>query len=229
MNPSELLAQLKGTANSGKSRNLDIVDAVCREQFERGSKDFSVATIARICLEEKKGPSKSTIHNKTGDDYKALIATWAKFAGGGTKKPKRATENPINDVLAKIDNPAVRAVMGSVLAENKKLRGEVNLLKSQAKVVIDRRAEITSSAPQEAIQIISPSAGLTASETEALHHAVSERFLSDEGWEIDPNGRILNSRTRRAIFKVGFASAIRKVLEKESSSGKDCLSLSTRE
>ncbi len=228
MNPSELLVQLKGSANSRKARNLDIVDAVCREQQDRGSKDFSVATIARLC-QARKGPSKQTIHNRTGDAYKALIAEWAKFAGGGVKKPKRASENPLNDVLAKIDDPAVRAVMGSVLADNKKLRGEVNLLKSRANVIIDRRAEITSSASRELIQILPPSASLTVSETEALRYAISERVLEDEGWEIDPHGRILSSKSRRTIFKVGFASAIRKVLERESSSGREVLNLSAPE
>lgn len=45
----------------------------------------------------------------------------------------------MNAVLERIADPAVRAVMGAVLAENRRLRNEVRLLKANANVVIDRR------------------------------------------------------------------------------------------
>lgn len=211
MNPDELLEQLKATANPRKAKNLDIVHDVCREQFERGSKDFSVATIAKFTV-ERGGPTRQTIHNKTGDDFKGLIAAWASHTGGLSRKPRKVNENPVFAVLEKIENPAVRAVMGSVLAENKKLRGEVHLLKSQANIVIDQRPTPTASVSKETIQILPASTGLTDSEKDALRHAISASFLEDEGWEQDPNGRILSRKTKRVIFKVGFATAIRKVL-----------------
>ena len=102
------------------------------------------------------------------------------------------------------------AVMGAVLAENKKLRGEVNLLKSNANIIIDRR-EAALSQPTQTIEILPVSAGLTDSEKEALRHAVSDRLLQDEGWVQDKKGRILNAKGR-VIFKVGFTTAIRKVI-----------------
>ena len=75
MHPVDLLEQLKANANTRKQKNLDLIHAVCREQYERGSKDFSVATISRIA-QERGGPATSTIHNKTGDDFKGLIKAW---------------------------------------------------------------------------------------------------------------------------------------------------------
>src|SRR5690606_36312806 len=62
MHPNELLEQLKASATPRKAKNLDIIHAVSREQYERGSTDFSVATISKIA-QERGGPVKSTIHN----------------------------------------------------------------------------------------------------------------------------------------------------------------------
>ncbi|MCX7173727.1 MAG: gamma-mobile-trio protein GmtX [Proteobacteria bacterium] len=83
MHPDDLLDQLKKTAGPRKQKTLDLIYEVCREQYERGSRDFSVATIARIAA-DRGGPSKGAIHNTTGDDYKGLIKAWAEHTGGVT-------------------------------------------------------------------------------------------------------------------------------------------------
>lgn len=211
MHPDDLLEQIKANANTRKQKNLDLIHAVCREQYERGSKDFSVATISRIA-QERGGPATSTIHNKTGDDFKGLIKAWASHTGGVTRKVRRATNNPVWDVLDRIPDPAVRSVMGAVLAENKKLRGEVNLLKQHANIVIDYRDKFgdndKSARPGE---YLPADIGLTDSEKEALRHAISEKLLKEEGWKEDNHGRILTEKGS-PIFKIGFATAIRKIL-----------------
>ncbi len=210
MHPDDLLEQLKASATPRKAKNLDIIHAVCREQHERGSTDFSVATISRLA-QERGGPVKSTIHNNTGDDFKGLIKAWASHTGGVTRKVRKASENPVYAVLDKIPDPAVRAVMGAVLAENKKLRGEVNLLKASTEVVIDKTTK-PPSPPKETIQILPASTGLTDSEKEALKHAISDRQMQEEGWSQDSHGRVLNAKGR-PIFKVGFVTAIRKIVQ----------------
>lgn len=210
MHPDELLEQLKANATPRKAKNLDIIHAVCREQHDCGSTDFSVATISKIA-QERGGPVKSTIHNKTGDDFKGLIKSWANYTGGATRKVRKVSENPVYAVLDKIPDPAVRAVMGAVLAENKKLRGEVNLLKANTEVVIDQRT-VSACQPKDTFQILPASTGLTDSEKEALRHAISDNFMQDEGWVQDDHGRILNAKGR-VIFKVGYVTAIRKIVE----------------
>lgn len=211
MNPEQLLDQLKTSATIRKVKSLEVLNAVCREQFERGSKDFTIATIGRLS-EEKGGPAAQSIRNKTGDDFKALISAWVNHTGGSTKRQPKLNDNPLYAVLEKIPDPAVRAVMGSVLADNKKLKGEVNLLKRNAQVVIDQRpATVTASMSPQMVQILPVFTGLTDSEKEALRHAISDKLMSDEGWRIDESGRILNERGR-TVFKAGFALAIRKVL-----------------
>jgi len=209
MHPDELVEQLKATANTRKQKNLDLIHAVCREQYERGSRDFSVATIAGIA-HKRGGPTKGSIHNRTGNDFKGLIKAWAEYTGGVTRKERKVSENPYMALIEKIEDPAVRSIMASLLAENQKMRRQINLLKTNAGVVIDMRPQKITS-PKEPILIQPASTGLTDTEKEALRHAVSEKLLKDEGWSCDQRGRIINGKGRQ-LFKVGFATAIRKIL-----------------
>lgn len=209
MHPDELLEQLKKTANARKQRNLDIIHAVCREQYERGNKDFSVATIARIA-EGRGGPVKGSIHNKTGDDFKGLIRAWAEHTGGVTRKVRQQSQNPYEALIERIENPALRSLMSGILAENRRLRRENALLKSETYRVLDMRPQV-SSVPAPPIEILPASAGLLPSEIDALRQAVSAKFLAGEGWTCDEDGRIFNDRGR-TIFRAGYASAIRKII-----------------
>lgn len=211
MHPEDLLDQLKKTATPRKQKTLDLIYEVCREQYERGSKDFSVATIARIA-EERGGPSKGAIHNKTGDDYKGLIKAWAQHTGGVTRKVRQVSENPYTALIEKIENPALRSMMAGILAENRKMRREITLLKAEDNRVIDMRPQSS-----EAVQVLPASTGLFPSEIEALRHAVSDQLLKDEGWKTDAEGRVL-AETGRVIYKPGYVSAIRKIVGSEESS-----------
>lgn len=206
MTPEELLQHLKGNSSVQKQRSLDIIHEICREQYTRGSKDFSIATIGRLS-EEKGGPKAQPIRNKGGDDYRALISVWAKHTGGSTKKAPKLSESPIYAVLSKIDDPAVRAVMGSILAENTKLKGQLNVLKHHAEVIIDKRPQQSS----QTIEVFPPSANLIDSEYEALTHAISDALIKNEGWTVETNGQVKNAKGR-VLYKPGYATAIKKVL-----------------
>lgn len=208
MHPDDLLDQLKKTATPRKQRTLDIIYEVCREQYERGSKDFSVATIARLAA-DRGGPSKGAIHNVTGDDYKGLIKAWAEHTGGVTRKVRQVSENPYAALIDKIENPALRSMMNGILAENRQMRRQITLLKAEGIRVIDMRPQTAE--PREVVQILPASHGLYPSEIEALHHAVSDRLLKDEGWRTDVEGRVINE-VGRVIYKPGYVSAIRKIV-----------------
>lgn len=212
MTPDQLLEQLKQNCSSRKLRNLEILQEICRKQSERGGKDFSIATIGRLSA-EKGGPATQSIRNKTGNDFKALISAWAGHTGGSTRKLPKPNENPIFAVLDLIPDPAVRAVMGTVLAENKKLRGQIDLLKRHSEIVIDRRP-VSSSGTYFSQQIGEPHSvfkKLTESEKIALCHAISDDLIKQEGWEIDQSGRVLNHK-KRPIFKAGFATGMKKII-----------------
>ena len=210
MTPDELIDLLKAKSNARKQRSLDIINGICREQLDRGSRDFSIATIGRLSSEQG-GPSPQTIRNKGGDDFRALIATWAEHSKGAMKKPPKIQESGISSILGKIEDPAIRSIVGSILAAKSKLQRDVNLLKQQAEIIIDRRTIPSSLTTQGDDSLAILSDRLTASETTALSHAISAELMDQEGWTIEKSGRMVNN-IGRTIFKAGFATAIRKML-----------------
>lgn len=214
MTTDELLKLLKNKSNARKQRSLDRINGICKEQLERGSRDFSIATIGRLSSEQG-GPSPQTIRNKGGDDFRALIATWTEHSNGAMKKPPKIQESGISSILGKIDDPAVRSIVGSILAINAKLQRELNLLKQQTEIVIDRRTSTLSTTKKQDALSSSFSESLTPSELTALSHAISNELMEQEGWSIEKSGRVVNN-LGRTIFKAGFFTAIRRLLIKDS-------------
>ncbi|WP_321920532.1 gamma-mobile-trio protein GmtX [Paraburkholderia tropica] len=211
--PYEVLAALKSAANARKQRNLDIVHGVCEGLHRLGSRDFSISTVGRKS-QELGGVSKDALYNRTSVDYRTLIGAWAKWSGSGMAKPTIPLR-PLKeeDMLLKIPDPAVRAVFGAIVAERNRLRSEINLLKSQAEIVIDRRGwnghtvpTVGGSTPGQA----PASSILTAMEAEAVRKAISPQFLMDEGWREGQRGEIVNDRGR-VLFDIGFVPALKKL------------------
>ena len=189
---------------------------MCVELHRLGSKDFSLSTVGRMS-QERGGLSKRALYNSTSQDFKTLIRSWAIFVTINTSQTnERKSRESIPDdrnLLLNISDPAMRALVGYVIAERDRLRGEVKLLRSQANVVIDRRVlpgHINITSEGQVIQVMS-NVDLSDTEKQALDFAISREFLEQEGWTEGKNGEILNSRGRK-IFDIGFANAIRKVL-----------------
>lgn len=211
MHPDDLLTEMLKTAGTRTRKSLEAIHATCREQHERGSKDFSIPMIARLAS-SRGGPTEGAIRNKTGDHYKALISAWAKHTGGSARKLPKVSEDPVMSLIQKIQSPEVRSIMAGVLAENRKLRHEVNLLKHAASKTsyIDLR-ESAATNTVAAIEVIPATTGLTDSEIAALGHSISSEKLAEEGWTIDSAGYMVNANGR-PIFKVGFVSAVKKLI-----------------
>jgi len=193
-----------------------LMQEVCVELHRLGSKDFSLSTVGRMS-QERGGLSKRALYNSTSQDFKTLIRSWAIFVTINTSQTnERKSRESIPDdrnLLLNIRDPAMRALVGYVIAERDRLRGEVKLLRSQANVVIDRRVlpgHINITSEGQVIQVMS-NVDLSDTEKQALDFAISREFLEQEGWTEGKNGEILNSRGRK-IFDIGFANAIRKVL-----------------
>lgn len=214
--PDQVLERLKSSVRPQKQRNLDIIHVVCRELHQLGSRDFSLATVGRMS-EARHGMSRNALYNKASEDFRTLIAAWSAFAGQPAKKqPSPLKSLAEEDLLRRIDDPALRSLLGGIVAERNRLRGVVNLLKRNASVVIDRRTLPGSTHVTPAgqvMQVLAPLADLTVSEIAALRKAISPVFLSQEGWREGPHGEIVNAKGR-ILFDVGFATAVRKLLAK---------------
>ena len=212
--PETLLAALQQDASTRTRQSLTLIFDICSEQHASGSKDFSVATIGKLSS-GRGGPSPQAIRNVSGEHYRALLSAWASYADGATRKPPARVESGVaDDVLDMIPDAAVRALVGSFLAENRKLKAENMLLKTQANVVIDRRPAIalSGSPASTVVQVMPPLSTLMPLEVDALRHAISDEQLKNMGWTVDAKtGRV--SKGGRAVFRAGFATAIKKVLD----------------
>lgn len=211
-NPEAVLEALKSGATPRTQRSLDLIHAICREQKDKGSDDFSIVTIGRISA-DRGGPSAQPIRNKSGEHYRTLIASWAAFYEGQTRKPAaRAAPGVAEDILNMIEDASVRAIVGVLIAEGKKLKAENTLLKTQAQVIVDRRPGRVDTAPSKAVQVITPVDTLLPSEVDALRHAISPEHLEQMGWSLNEmNGRV--TKGAASIFRPGFGTAIKKIIE----------------
>lgn len=208
--PDIALEQLKHGAGTRTVRNLEKIHQVCREIHQAGRKDFSLADVGRRS-EACGGPSAGTLYTAAGKPFRALIAAWMGHAGiDSGKENEPRTEN---DWLRRVPDPADRALIGMMIAERNRLRHEVNLLKSKAGIVVDRRPAAANDRPagRDMIEILSPETGLVPTEREALEKVLSEKWLEEHGLKIGSHGSLLNERGRE-LFPVGFVPGLKKVL-----------------
>jgi len=212
--PQVVLAALQQGATKRTQRSLEIINTICTEQNENGVNDFSVATVGRLSC-KRGGPAPQAIRNVSGANYRALLHAWAGHVDGAVRKPAIRPEPGVaDDVLGLITDPVASALVGVYLAELRKMRAENILLKMQAEVVIDRRppSALSRSPSQPEVQVLSPLSMLLPLEIEALRHAISDDQMKKMRWAIDEkNGRV--SMGQVAVFRAGFATAIKKVLD----------------
>lgn len=215
--PDEVLENLKAQAGNARSRNnLDILHAVCQEQKERGSHDFTLPTIGR--LSEKAGGPKYTTIRTQGEQahrFQTLIAAWASWSGGITKKTAKCSDAGKNSIVEQLRryniDAALVALIGRMEADYRKAVNALNLLKSKEEIIIDRRKNAPQARQVAPMEVLPPVA-LSDQEREALKAVLSDTFLQNEGWTIDNAGRIKNQKGR-TLFKAGFVPALRKMIE----------------
>ncbi|WP_243055237.1 gamma-mobile-trio protein GmtX [Pseudomonas sp. BP01] len=215
IDPQLIFEELSTQATKQQARSLAVLHAVLKSHEKTGSRNFSIATIARLSVKAG-GPSVSTIRNAGGFRFRQLIEAWAASAGTDRKfpgKPKLTGIPSDNELVRRIDDPALRAVFTQVLAERRRYLAELNILKSQQMVVIDRRPNVmqTSSA-RESVQLLPSLKGvLSGMEIAALSAAVSDDFFDAQGWRVTGAGQVKGESGE--IYKHGYVVAIRKILK----------------
>lgn len=214
IHPDELYNRLHENASARKQRTLELIHEVCKKQAQQGNKDFSIVTIVNL-LADKNGPSEQTLRNKTGEDYRSLITQWAEYANGSSKKIKKQRSSTFNnEILENVEDPTTRALVGMILAENKKLKNENSLLKQQTSLTIDmRKSKDESLGIGQNTVLVSASYNLTDTELKALREAISDEFIQHRGWTVDDYGRIKEKGVM--VYKPGYVTAIKKVLNEK--------------
>lgn len=143
VNINVILEDLKLNKSQRTKDSIDKLNTLLEARFNTGEKDYSIATIGRISKADG-GVGTVSIRNKTGEHFRLLIDAWATKANTTMKKPpapqSRLLDTPSDmDLLKKLDDPALRAVFGQIIAEKNKLKVENRILKQNTEVVVDMR------------------------------------------------------------------------------------------
>ena len=208
-----LLEALCARADPRKIRSLRLIYAICEEQVDRGSKDYSVATIGRLSA-ERGGPATGAIRNKTGESYRAVIKAFADSVGGKTRKTADVTSTPVDLILHGVTDPVLRARIGLLLADLKSTRAQLLAVRHLANqnAVLDLEHGLSDGG----VNCAASASRLSPLEMRALENAISEATLTHWGWRTDAAGRIVTD-TGQTVFAAGFVTAIGKVLESQRS------------
>lgn len=213
-----ILEDLKSGKASRTQDSLDKLNALLEARFNAGEKDYSIAAIGRVSKAEG-GVGTVSIRNKTGEHFRLLIDSWATKANTTMKKPpvpqSRKLDTPSDmDLLKRLDDPAMRAVFGQIIAEKNKLKAENRILKQNAEVVVDMRPNRVIQAEQvhQEVEVLPSLDGvLLQADIEALKDAINEDKMAQRGWTVSKYGAVKDEHGRR-LFKNGFVLAIQKVL-----------------
>ncbi|MBI3144993.1 MAG: hypothetical protein HYZ18_06955, partial [Pseudogulbenkiania sp.] len=177
------------------------------EQRQRGSDDYSIATIGRLSAEHG-GPSAAAIRNKPGEDYRALIKAYAESVKGRSRKVASKPRTEAEELLEGVTDPVLKVRIKLLLAEMESLRAQL----LAARHLANQTAVLDLSAAEGGIN---KEAGsnlfLTLQEASALKAAVSPETLAHWGWKMDEAGRV-TTETGQVVFRAGFGSAVSKTL-----------------
>jgi hypothetical protein len=194
-----------------RQRILKAVHEICREHYERRGRDFSIPIIGKLC--ESVGLLKSrALYNAQSADYRTLLAAWAAYAGPIVPKAPKVLAS--YEYLMRIDDPAIRAIMQAIIVERDKLRAQLNTIKANTHIVVDRRplgANVVTAPGSTPTIVLTAEDRLTDSERKALRKAVSPEFFESHDWKEAEYGEVV-SESGRSIFDPGFTTAIRKIV-----------------
>lgn len=155
------------------------------------------------------GPKTQAIRNKTGEQYRALIQSWAEF-----KKPIKVNTNKVKKKYAwvnDITNPQIKWLVLDLLAEKSRLTGQLHLAKEQANIHIDLRPTTKNEHMADSLRPTLNKPELLPTELKALSNAIDPVELSKKEWTVDELGKVKDNKGN-VIFKSGFINAIEKIL-----------------
>lgn len=212
-----ILEDLKEGKTAKTQQSLDKLNETLREYYERGERDFSITTIGRVSAEDG-GVGYESIRATANKHYRELIAAWAAKAKTTTKKPlssqSRSRRVPQdNQLLERIHDPALRVLFGQIIAERNRYRTQLNILKNQAEVVIDKRPVRQCDASAEpSVELLPSLKGIVSdNEIKALRFAASDECIGGRGWLVTQTGQV-KDELGEEVFPRGFMTGLRKLV-----------------
>lgn len=203
--PSEVYDAVLSQLKSSRSRkSLAAIQEVCREHHSSGAVDFRIATIANLGA-NRGVPSAQTIRNKTGEPYRAVIDAWQALGDKKKKEIKgRITPSGKYDWVDGLGNPTHRYLVLDLIAQVRHLRAENKGFASIKKLEIDYRSGSDAATESQLPNFLSH-------ELDALKEAISDEFLTRQGWVQGERGSI-KDQNGKVVFRNGFVDVIEKVL-----------------
>ena len=219
INIDVILDDLKEGKPPRTKSNLDKLNSILKEYAESGQRDFSITQIGRISA-AKGGLAYEALRATRNKHYRTLIEAWAQKCNTNIKKPlsPQARSKSIpedNKLLERIPDAAVRALFGQIIAERNRYRKEVNVLKQNANITIDKRPVRQFIDPTEPnIEVLPSLQGvLTESEKRALAYVVSDECMERNDWVTTQAGQVKNVEYNNEILPRGFITGIKKILK----------------
>lgn len=186
--------------SSRKKRNLDIIYNILLDLYESSATNFTISNIGKLS-KKNGGPITQTIRNKQGIDYQKLINFFKDNITITTVE--RGSE--IENLTEFIEDPALKAHINIVLAENRSLRNELNILKNN----MSKNFQLNYGNSNELLT--SNNNDLLSTEIDAVKKFIldiekkrNSLYLTDIGSLKDENNQL--------IANVGFFNALKKII-----------------
>ncbi|MAY57953.1 MULTISPECIES: gamma-mobile-trio protein GmtX [Pseudoalteromonas] len=204
----EKLEALKEGRTKKTRDTLNKLNLILSKYFEQGGVDFSITNIGMLS-NENEGPSYETLRATKNVHYRKLIGYWSELRSEQNQPVEHKGKLLLsdNELLNKIPDIATRAYFARILTERKKFKNELNILKNQSEIVIDKRNQFNQTADSM------PNLQLTQNELSALTYAVSVECMELNGWLKTEVGQVKGSEYQNEVFPRGFIQALNKVIK----------------
>lgn len=216
INPDEVLVNLKSKFGKRAHRNLDTIHEICRKIHDgRGQRDYSPTAVGAKSGAVG-GPKINTLLSPGGRHFRELIRAWAEFGGTTTAKPSARPAVAGDSVLEAIDDPVIRSLIGPCLAELKRVKAELNLLKSIPHTISLSGDRVDVSAPSKLTrtEVIEPVSALHQQEASALDVFLDQRWQRKNGLKVSSYGQLIAAKDLQeghALTPIAFIDAISKL------------------
>jgi len=205
-------ASRAAATKSSKSENLDKVWEVLEAIRNEGSRDYSLAEIGRR-LERINGPKTQSLRNTQGSDYRNIISAYAEAVSGSTRYVAK-TQSNLEQALALITDPSIRAIIRIALDEAKRLKVVNDNLHAAFKA-LKIGTTLTPPPPIDDLPplptLIQESNNLSLRFLKALRKGIDSTRLAQQGLHVGDEGSVENEHGDK-IFPPAFVFAIQAVL-----------------